>query len=188
VTAPIDVLLSFVLGGAVALAARIQLRLSPRPWYATRYFASLGTLYGFLVVPAASYRYFLHPDWSAMYMVDVAPAQQFFGLGALLAVMGSGLGAFVLGNYCARAHREWILLASLAAAAGGIAMLAALGAGRIGVVGSHAQWTGTFGLREIGETDLLPAMLIMGLFVVGAWVHVLVVFAREGTAVRSASR
>lgn len=187
-TAPIDVLLAFVLGGAVALACRVQLRLSPRSWYDTRHFAALGGLLGMLVVPGASYRYFFHPDWSAMYLVNASNSPALFGLASLIGVAGSGVAAFVLGNYCARARREWLLLTMLAVAAAGVAVVATVGAHRIKVVGSLAQWEGTFGLRPVGETDLFLAMLIMGGCVVLAWIHVLVLFAREGAALRAASQ
>jgi len=188
VTAPIDVLLVFVLGGAIALACRVQLRLSPRPWYATRYFAALGGFMGMLVVPSACYRYFFHPDWASMYLFNASGSPALFGLGAILSVILSGVGAFVLGNYCARAHREWLLLTTLAVACAGIAVVAVVGAHRIKVVGTLAQWEGTFGLRQLGDTDLFPAVLIMGGCVVLAWLHVLFLFAREGAALRAASR
>ena len=187
-TAPIDALLSFLLGGAIALACRVQLRLSPRPWYATRYFAALVGFMAMLVAPAAVYRYFFHPDWSAMYLVDASGSPSLFGFGALVAVVGAGLGAFVLGNYCARAHREWLLLTTLAVAAAGIAVVSAVGFHRIKVVGTFDQWQGSFGLRPLGETDLLPALAIMGACMLLAWLHVLILFVREGASVRSASR
>jgi hypothetical protein len=187
VTAPIDALLSFMLGGAIALACRVQLRLSPRPWYATRYFAALVGFNAMLVAPAAVYRYFFHPDWSAMYLVDASSFPALFGLGALVAVVGSGVGAFVLGAHCARAHREWLLLTTLAVAAAGIAVVAAVGYHRIRVVGSFEQWQGSFGLRPLLETELFVALALMGGCMLAGWLHVLIVFAFEGAAVRSAS-
>lgn len=186
-TAPIDLLLAFVLSGAVALACRIQLRLSPRPWYATRYFAVLATFFGLVVLPGAAYRYFFYPDWSVMYVVDASATAGLFAMVALLALAGAAVGAFILGNYCARGHREWLLLTVLALASAGIATIATTGAERIKQVGSFAQWHRTFGLRDLGETDLFLAVLVMGGLVMLAWVHVLVMFAREGAAVRSAS-
>ena len=187
-TAPIDVLVAFILGGAIALACRFQLRLSPRPWYATRYFAALASLMGLVVLPASAYRYFFHPDWSAMYLIPASETSGLFGLGGLVVSAGAALGAFVLGHWSARAHREWVLLAALAVAASGIATAAVLGAGRIEVVATTSQWQGSFGLRPWRETDLFTAVLIMDSCVLAAWVHVLILFAREGAAVRAASR
>ncbi len=187
-TAPLDVLLTFVLSGSLALACRVQLRLNPRPWYATRYFAMLLSLHGLVVLPAAAYRYFFHPDWAAMYLFPASETSGLFGLTALLSAGGAAVGAFILGHYCARTHREWVLLTTLALAIGGIATMAVLGAGRIAVVGTFTQWDGTFGLRPLRTTDLFAATMIMGACVLLAWLHVLVLFAREGSALRSASR
>jgi hypothetical protein len=141
-----------------------------------------------LVIPGASYRYFFHPDWSAMYLVNASNFPALFGLVSLLAVAGSGVAAFVLGNYCARARREWLLLTMLAVAAAGVAVVSTVGAHRIRVVGTLAQWDGTYGLRTMYETDLILAVLIMGGCVLIAWLHVLFLFAREGAALRAASR
>lgn len=187
-TAFIDIFLSFVFGAAIALACRIQLRVSPRPWYATRYFYSLLVFQGMAVLPSAAYRYFFHPDWSAMYLFNASEVQSLFGLSSLALIFASGMGAFILGNFCARTQREWILLAGLAVAIAGIATVAVLGEDRFKVVGNFAQWTGSFGLRQFAETDLLPAVLLMGGCVVFAWLHILFLFAREGAAVRQASR
>jgi hypothetical protein len=188
VTAPIDVLGTFVLGGAIALACRVQLRLNPRPWYATRYFAALASLHGLVVLPAAAYRYFFHPDWSAMYLVPASETSGLFGLGALVVVCGAAIGAFVLGNHCAKARKEWVLLTSLAVAIAGIATISSLGSGRISRVGTIAQWEGTFGLRDLVGTDLFVAAVVMGGCALVAWLQVLILFAFEGAAVRSASR
>jgi hypothetical protein len=187
VTAPIDILVAFVLGGAVALACRIQLRLSPRPWYATRYFAALSGFLALVYLPAAAYRYFFHPDWSVMYVLDATSTPGILGLLQFVLLFAVATGAFVLGNYSARAHREWLLLTSLSLAVAGIATIAALGVDRIRVVGTFAQWEGNFGLRQLASTDLFGAILLMGAIVLLAWVHLLVFFAREGAAVRSAS-
>lgn len=187
-TAPIDALIAFVIAGALSLSCRVQLRISPRPWYATRYFLGLATLFGFLVIPSAAYRYFFHPDWSSMYLFDAARLPGVFGMGAIVVVLGSAMGAFVLGNYCARGHREWLLLAALALATAGIALAATFGADRIKVVGSHRQWEGAFGLQPLGETDLFPAVIVMGACVLLGWLHALLIFTREAAAVKNGSR
>jgi hypothetical protein len=188
VTAPIDMLLAFVLGGAISLACRVQLRLNPRPWYATRYFAAMIGFFSLVFLPAAAYRYFFHPDWSVMYLLDTSSTPGLFGLIGLLLLGASAIGAFVLGNYCARAHREWLLLTTLALAVAGIATIAAIGVERIKLVGSFAQWQGSFGLRPLAATDLFLAVVVMGACAALAWLHILVLFAREGAAVRNASR
>lgn len=187
-TAPIDVLLAFVLGGAIALSSRVQLRLNPRPWYATRYFAATVGFIGLVFLPAAAYRYFFHPDWSVMYLLDASSTPGLFGLIGLVILAASAVGAFVLGNYCARAHREWLLLTSLAVAVAGIATIAVLGVERIKVVGSFAQFERTFGLQHLASTELFIAVVVMGVCATIAWLHLLILFAREGAAVRSASR
>ncbi len=176
-----------VFGTSVVLSCRVQLRLSPQPWYATRYFASLAAFEGMLVLPAASYRYFFHPDWSSMYLFQASNSTGLVAFGWLLLLFCVVVGAFWLGAYCARLHQEWLLLVVLAIAIGGISLLSTLGAKRLRLVGSYEQWSGRFGLRSIVETDLLPAVLIMGLCVLIGWIYILYLFSREGTSLRRAS-
>jgi hypothetical protein len=187
-TAPLDALLSFVLGGFVALACRVQLRLSPRPWYATRYFAGLASFQLLVFLPAAFYRYYFFPDWSAMYLFNASQFHFWATGGGLVVAALMAIAAFVLGNRCARARREWLLLTALAVALAGLATVASLLVDRLWSVGSFAQWQRNFGLRQLTETDLLPALLAMGVCVLVAWLYMLVIFAREGSAMGHASR
>lgn len=181
-TAPLDLLISVVFGGAIALASRGQLRVSSRPWYATRYFASAAIFQGLLVLPAAAYRYFFHPDWAAMYLFEASKATVIYGIAGLGLVLGAGVGTFGLGNYCARTHREWLILTVMALAVAAVVLMVVLLPERLLLVGSYAQWHGSFGLRALAETDLLPAVLVMDGCVLVGWVAVLAVFVREGAS------
>ena len=181
-TAPLDVLISVVLSGAVALACRGQLRVSSRSWYATRYFTALSTFLLLLVLPSAAYRYFFHPDWAAMYLIEASDLTVPFSVACLVAMSGAGVGTFALGSHCARSHREWLILTVLALAVGGIFVVAALSGTRLGQVGTYAQWHGSFGLRPLFTTDLWPALLVMGGCVLVVWIVMLVLYVREGVS------
>lgn len=187
-TAPIDLLLSVVVAASIVLTTRSQLRLSPQPWYATRYFAALATFEGMLLLPAAGYRYAFHPDWSFLYLFDASRYPGALTAGALVAVAAAAVGTFWLGDLLCRTGRVWALVLVLGGALAGIAAVATMGFGRMRLVGSHAQWVGTFGLRPLAETDLLLAILVMSGCVLIGWVFILYLFAREATALARTSR
>lgn len=182
VTAPLDIVISVVLGGAIALAARGQLRVSSRSWYASRYFVVVATFQGFLVLPAAAYRYFFHPDWAYMYLFEASRATAVFGMVGLSAVLIAGIVSFSLGAYCARSQREWLILTVMGLAIALAVLATALGKARLVMVGSFDQWHGSFGLRPMFETDLLPALLVMGGCVVVGWITILAILTREGAS------
>ncbi len=184
VTIPIDVLLSIVFGSAIALSSRGQLRVSSRTWFTTRYFVATVAFHGLVVLPSAAYRYFFHPDWSYMYLVDTSFAPVALSITGLIVLLAAGVGAFLIGSYCVRSNREWLILTVIVTAVAGIALVATLGVSRLGVVGTTAQQLGSYGLLQLHETDLLPAMLVMGGCVLGGWIYILVLFSREGTTSR----
>lgn len=183
-TAPIDVLLSIVFGSAIALASQGQLRVSSRSWFATRYFVATVAFHALVVLPSAAYRYFFHRDWSFMYLFDTTSAPVAFSILGLVVVFVAGICSFLVGSHCVRTNREWLILTIIVSAVGGIALVAVLGVSRLGVVGSTAQRLGSFGLQPLHLTDLLPAMAAMGACVLGGWIYILVLFAREGTTSR----
>ena len=187
-TAPFDLLLSVVIGASVVLASRGQLRLATRPWFASRQLAALVSLELMLLAPGAAYRYLFHPDWAFMYLLDTSGYSGMLAAGSLLLVVAAGVGTFWLGDFCARTGRLWLLLLALAVALAGLAVVVAVGSPRLAVVGSFAGWTGTYGLRPLGDSDLLLAMLVMGACLAVGWFHVLFRFAREGIRLARASR
>ena len=187
-TAPIDVLLSVVLSGSVALACRGQLRQTPHAWYATRYFAALGAFDLMLFLPAAAYRYVFPIDGAFMYLFDASRYAAGTVALAVLAIAAASVGTFWLGDHCSRSGRIWLLLAVLGAAAVGIAVIATLGAPRIHLVGTHSQWVGSFGLLPMARTELLLAIVVMGLCMLVGWSYIVVQFVKEGVALARASR
>ncbi len=187
-TAPIDLLLSIAIAASVVLATRTQLRLSPQPWYATRYFAAVASFEAMVVLPAAGYRYGFHTDWSFLYLFEASRHASAVTVGGLVAVAGAAVGTFWLGDFLCRTGRVWALVLLLGGAIVGVGVVAALGLPRMALVGSHAQWVGTFGLRPLTSTDLLFALLIMGACVLLGWVFILYLFAREAAALARASR
>ena len=187
-TLPLDILISFVLGGALSLACRVQLRRDPRPWYATRYFGALLSLMGLVFLPAAAYRYFFHPDWSVMYLFSTSASAGLIGLAGLVLDAGAAIGAFALGNYSARMRREWLAVVAMVSALAGIVGVALLGEERVLVVGQMTQWERGYGLQPLSESDLYWASLVMGGCVMVGWLQLMVSFIREGVALGRASR
>jgi len=180
VTVPIDLLLSVLFGGAVALASRGQLKVSSRPWYASRYFVATLAFHALVVLPAAAYRYVFHTDWAFMYFFDGSSLDGALVPAGLLLLLAASVGGFAIGTSCARTDRLWLLLTVMAACMGGIALVATLGARRLLSVGSTTEWDGGFGLSPITSTDLLPAIVVMGLCVLAGWISLLAFFAHEG--------
>jgi hypothetical protein len=163
---PTVLFLAFAAGLAAALAARTELKISPRPSLVTRG-ALAFLIFDFLVlVPASAYFYVFHGDWFLLYAFDVrlipsAIALIGFVFEGLLAALG-----FVLGAGLVRSQREAIgggLVMLSTAAAIAVPLIAAE---RLKMVGSYAQYTGNFGLVPFASGPLLLGTITMSGIVV----------------------
>ncbi|AKF05287.1 hypothetical protein [Sandaracinus amylolyticus] len=158
---PTVLFLAFATGIAAALAGRTELKISPRPALLTR--SSLAFLiFDFLVlVPASAYFYAFHGDWFLLYVLDV---QRIPSAVALVGFVLEGLlaaGGFALGAGLVRTQRETIAGVTI-----GLSLLFGIGAAlaasdRLAVVGSYAQYRGSFGLVPFTEGPLFLGTIAM---------------------------
>ena len=158
---PTVLFLAFATGIAAALAGRTELKVSPRPALITR--ASLAFLiFDFLVlVPASAYFYAFHGDWFLLYTFDV---QRIPSASALVGFVPEGVraaGGFALGAGLVRTQRETIAGVTI-----GLAVLFGIGSAlvasdRLAMVGSYAQYRGSFGLVPFAEGPLFVGTITM---------------------------
>ncbi len=152
---------AFASGIAAALAARSELRVSPRPALLTRAFGAYAIFLAALLVPISVYFYVFHGDWYLLYMVDVRRVPSAF---ALLSFMGHGAigaGGFLAGASLVRSQKDFL---AGVFAGGALALALALGLlarPRLSVVGSYAQFHRGFGLSPFAESALFEGCILM---------------------------
>lgn len=160
---PTQVFLTFASGILAALAARADLRVSPKPALGSRAFVAYLLYAGLVVVPISVYFYLFHGDWYLLYTVDTARVPSALVLlGALAEVVVGGSG-FLCGASLIRSQRDqW------AGAIVGVTISMALGVlplarQRLSEVGSYAQFHGDFGTIKYGG-PLFHGTLLMSLW------------------------
>jgi hypothetical protein len=160
---PTQLLLTFASGVLAALAARADLRGSPKPAFVSRAFFAYLLYVGLVLVPISAYFYIFHGDWFLLYLADTRRVP------SALALLGGGfelvLGAagFLLGASLVRTQRDqWAGAAIGATLSLAVGMLAVLRQ-RVLVVGSYRQFHGDFGLGAYGGA-LLQGTLVMTLW------------------------
>lgn len=176
---PFLLFLGVAIGIAAATAAQVELRLSPRPPLLTASYSAFLTFVLLVFLPVSVYFYVFHGDWFLLYVVDTghvpsAVALVGFGLQAGLATL-----AFLLGAVLVRAQQT-----TIAYAATGVSLLLAVGLcpltiERLRVVGTFAQYHGSFGLSDYAATPLARGGVVMALFTVVGAVFLLVKLARS---------
>ena len=160
---PTQVFLTFASGVLAALAARADLRVSPKPALGSRAFVAYLLYAGLVVVPISVYFYLFHGDWYLLYAVDTARVPSALVLLGALAEIVVGAGGFLCGASLIRSQRDqW------AGAIVGVTISMALGVlplarQRLSVVGSFAQFHGDFGLIKYGG-PLFNGTLLMSLW------------------------
>jgi hypothetical protein len=160
---PTQVFLTFASGVLAALAARADLRVSPKPALGSRAFVAYLLYVTLVVVPISVYFYLFHGDWYLLYAVDTARVPSALvllgGVGEILV----GASGFLCGASLIRSQRDqW------AGAIVGVTISMALGVlplarQRLSVVGSYAQFHGDFGLVKYGG-PLFNGTLLMSLW------------------------
>jgi hypothetical protein len=162
---PTQLFLTFASGVLAALAARADLRVSPKPAANSEAFAAFLLYAGLVVVPVSVYFYAFHGDWYLLYTVDTARVPSALALIGVVAVVMVGAGGFLFGASLVRSQREqW------AGAAVGMTLSMALGVlplarHRLAIVGSYAQFHGDFGHRPYGGA-LFHGTLCMSLWLI----------------------
>jgi hypothetical protein len=160
---PTQVFLTFASGVLAALAARADLRVSPKPAQASRAFMAYLLYASLVLVPVSVYFYVFHGDWYLLYAVDTARVPSALVLLGALAEVVVGASGFLSGASLIRSQRDqW------AGAAVGVTVSMALGVlplarHRLAMVGSYAQFHGDFGLVKYGG-PLFHGTLLMSLW------------------------
>ena len=154
--------LAFASGVAAALAARMELRNSPRPPVFTRSFGAY-CFFAFLVlVPTGVYFYVFHGDWFLLYTIDVRKIPSALALIGFLFVAGFGAAGFGIGANIVRGQREVlgaILVTLLLLASFGIVLA---NRDRLSVVGTFSQYEGEFGLQPYSQSAVFRGTMAMG--------------------------
>lgn len=159
---PTLVCLAFASGIAAALAARVELRVSPRPPLLTQSFGAYAVFALLVLIPVGVYFYLFHGDWFLLYTVDVEQIPSALALVGFLLLGGVGALGFAVGASMVRGQRE-----TLGGVLAGLSVLAAVGVAvvareRLGLVGTYAQFEGGFGLQPFGSGPLVKGTVAMG--------------------------
>jgi uncharacterized membrane-anchored protein len=124
-------------------------------------FLAFALFVGFVLVPTAVYFYVFHGDWFLFYWIDTARAPWFWGLLAVLLLLGSASLGFGLGAVFCKASRD---AAARQIAIGALFIAVAvwpLGWERLSVVGSYRQFTRDYGLTEFFASPAFYSGLAM---------------------------
>ena len=171
---PFLLMLGLATGVAAAAAGHSELLLSPRPPMLTAAFSAFLTFVLLVLLPVSVYFYVFHGDWFLLYLIDTgrvpsAIALVGFGLQAGFAVLG-----FLIGSALVRAQHK--LAAWIAAGVGLVLALGSVGVSldRLRVVGTFAQFHGSFGLEPYEATSVAQGGGVMGAFLLMGVAFVLV--------------
>ena len=161
------VFFAFSVGIASAFAGGSELRLSPRHALGTNSFFAFAAFLVLLVIPVSVYFYIFHGDWFLHYIVDVRRIPSALALLGFALEGGIGVLGFVVGAVLARGQRV---------AAGGAVIGACFLAGlsiylmvpdRLAVVGTYAQFRGSFGLSEYSGAILRGGLAMACYLILG---------------------
>lgn len=147
---PTQLFLTFASGVLAALAARADVRVSPKPALSSQAFLAYLLYAGLVLVPVSVYFFVFHGDWYLLYAVDTARVPSALVLVGCLLEVAVGAAGFLFGASLVRSqHDQW------AGAVVGVTLSMAIGVlplarHRLAVVGTYAQFHGDFGLRSYG--------------------------------------
>ncbi len=160
-----QLLLTFATGLAAALAARTDLRVSPKPAAFSRAFWAYLLYAGLVLLPVALYFYLFHGDWYLLYLVDTTAIPSAVVLIGCLFLVGVGAAGFLAGAALVRTQRDQWAGAGIGISVSLGSAIVALTRSRLSVVGTYAQYQGDFGLAAYGGA-LLQGTLWMTLWIV----------------------
>jgi hypothetical protein len=160
---PTQMFLTFASGVVAALAARADLRVSPKPTLGSRAFVAYLLYASLVLVPISVYFYVFHGDWYLLYTVDTERVPSALVLVGCLLEVVVGAAGFVTGASLVKSQRDqW------AGALVGVTLSMAIGVlplsrHRLAVVGTYAQFHGDFGHTPYGGA------LLQGTVGMGCW-------------------
>ena len=153
---------AFAAGLATAVAARVELRISPRTPLSTRSVRAFLVYALMLLIPISVYFYVFHGDWFLLYTIDVTRIPSALALVGFAFEFLLGCVGFAIGGQLVRGQKENLaMFLTVATVALGVAV-AVLASRRLGSVGTHAQYHGSFGLVSLPSSPLLPGLVLMG--------------------------
>ena len=166
--------LALATGVTAALAARAELRVSPRPALMSYGFASYLCFLCLLLLPISFYFFMFHGDWFVLYAVDTHQLPSAMVMLGFFVEAGLGVGGFLIGATVVRNELEtWggalVILVLLVA---GIVVV--IGRDRLSVVGSYAQYHAGYALQPYGSGALWYGTLVMGLLLFAGLAYLLV--------------
>jgi hypothetical protein len=165
---PIAIFVAVALGAALAWAATSELSRDEGPIVASRPFAVVLALAGFVYVPAVGYFATFHGDWSYVYVFPWRRVPSAIDL-ALVLASGAVMVASFLGAVPLVRRRKLAGLAALVVVPAMLAMGVVLAAGRrLAVSATYAQYHGEFGTEPIAASALGRSVLLMGIVLVVA--------------------
>lgn len=174
---PTLICLAFATGIIAALAGRVELRVSPRPALLTRSFMAYMVFATLVLVPIAIYFYVFHGDWFLLYTVDVSQIPSALALVGFVVLTLVGAAGFVLGSVMVRGQRDTLGMLLVAVAVVGAVGIGVIARDRLSVVGTFAQYEGSFGLEDFSEgplvqgAGLMGAILLVGIIALVARLH-----------------
>lgn len=173
---PLPSLLSISLATGIlaALAGRGELRVSPRPTPLTQSFIAYCYFAGFVLVPISAYFYIFHGDWFLLYLIDTRRIPSAAALVAFTLQGGLGALGFVLGAALIRVQRDAVAVGLGIVFVMAAAALVSPFHERLSVVGSYAQYRGSFGLSPYASGALLRGTVVMSTILIAAFVGLIV--------------
>jgi hypothetical protein len=155
------VLAGFFLGVAFAWMARVELGKNDAPVIATRPFYVVVGFATFVYAPILAYFVAFHGDWTYGYVIAWHRVPSAIDLALVLVSGSSVLLGMAASAHASRTRRLHIVawLGIVPAATFSIAL--ALGAGRLAVSATYAQYHGGFGVSAISSSALGRGVLLM---------------------------
>lgn len=161
---PFLLMLGVAIGVAAAAAGHVELLLSPRPPLLTAVFSAFLTFVLLVLLPVSAYFYVFHGDWFLLYLVDTGHVPSAIALVGFALQAGAATLGFLLGSALVRAQHRVAVYVTLGVCLLLSAAVVPLALDRLRVVGSFAQFHGSFGLLDYTATPVARGGMVMGTF------------------------
>jgi hypothetical protein len=148
-------------GALAAHAGRDEVRQSADPIWRMESFLGYAIFVGLVLLPTTIYFYAFHGDWFLFYWIDTSRSPWIWGILATLLLVAAAFLGFRLGAALCRASRdEAVRRATLGVLLFALAVWP-LAWSRLSVVGSHRQFTRSYGLIEFFSSAAFYSGLTM---------------------------
>jgi hypothetical protein len=178
----LSVLLGFLLGVAFTWMSRAELGESDAPVITTRPFNVVAGFAALVYGPLVGYFVAFHGDWTYGYLVPWSRVPSAVDLALVLVAGSSVLIGMVVSARAARARHldvvAWLTGIPLALSV----VVLVLGAGRLAVSASYAQYHGAFGVEPVSASALGRGILVMSVVLVLGVAWTVRCLSKEGSA------